>query len=210
MRFRPTKESSNGFWIEFRYHEESGLRYEHNQIGCVNILQRDDIFAKEAFVQYESGNSVWNALEPGCWTDLQIPVYLKDNISLDGQKEYSRSKIELQQMIPTEEDTTIVKKVKHSFEYRLSNQRGRQLETSATNVALSGTVTQSSTDKGGVPRWAIDNILASGSVTQTKLETNPWWVVRLDGTYAIETMRVYNREDCCSDRIRDFALLIYF
>ena len=211
LRFRSNKESSNVFWIEFRYPKESGVRYEQNQIRCVKILQRDENFAKEAFVQYESGNSIWNALKPGCWSDIQIPAYLKDSKSLDGQKEYSRSKIELQQMIQTEEDTTIVKKVKQSFEHRLSDQRGRKLQTSATNVALLGTATQSSRDFGGVPERAIDGDTNGdlSNVTHTQSETDPWWIVELDGTYAIETIIVYNRIDF-SERILNFSLLIYF
>lgn len=35
-----------------------------------------------------------------------------------------------------------------------------------------------------------------------------WWQVRLDAEYAIEKVRIYNRLDCCSERIVGFVLTI--
>ncbi|XP_039618152.1 fucolectin-1-like [Polypterus senegalus] len=40
-----------------------------------------------------------------------------------------------------------------------------------------------------------------GRCTHTVLETSPWWRVNLRATYAISSVVVYNRQDCCDDRL---------
>uniref|UniRef100_A0A8D0BSI6 Fucolectin tachylectin-4 pentraxin-1 domain-containing protein n=1 Tax=Salvator merianae TaxID=96440 RepID=A0A8D0BSI6_SALMN len=41
-----------------------------------------------------------------------------------------------------------------------------------------------------------------GSCTHTKRENNPWWYVDLGTSYAIAAVIVYNRADCCSERLQ--------
>ena len=68
-----------------------------------------------------------------------------------------------------------------------------------TNVALSGTATQSSTAYDRPASRAIDGNTASnfdsGSVTHTSEETDPWWKVQLAQEYSISKVIVYNRND---------------
>ena len=84
------------------------------------------------------------------------------------------------------------------------------------NVAPVGTATQSSTytasPAGGPATLAIDgntngNWFAS-SVTSTNYEYQPWWQVDLGASYAIDSINVWNRSDCCADRLSNFYILV--
>ncbi|HVK21266.1 MAG TPA: discoidin domain-containing protein, partial [Actinokineospora sp.] len=47
----------------------------------------------------------------------------------------------------------------------------------------------------------------AGSVTHTAdapLDTNPWWQVDLGSSQAVGTIKLFNRTDCCADRLRQF------
>lgn len=90
-----------------------------------------------------------------------------------------------------------------------------------SNVALStmgGIATQSSTEHGGIAQHAIDgdtnqiweyDTTKKNTLTHTETENNPWWEVQLNAAYSIYQVNVYNREDCCDERILDFVLKIY-
>ncbi|WP_066218257.1 galactose-binding domain-containing protein [Formosa haliotis] len=43
----------------------------------------------------------------------------------------------------------------------------------------------------------------SGNAT---LDPEPWWQVDLSANYQIETIKIYNRTDCCSDRLNNFTV----
>ena len=63
---------------------------------------------------------------------------------------------------------------------------------------------QSSTDESfSVPEKACDGILegtfAGESYAATTIETEAWWEVDLGGVYEIESIRVWNRTDCCQE-----------
>jgi len=80
-----------------------------------------------------------------------------------------------------------------------------------TNLALSGTATQSSTDFGGDPARAIDGdtngAYAGQSVTHTANEPNPWWQVDLGKEHSIGDIEVYGRTDeCCKARLSHFTI----
>jgi hypothetical protein len=84
------------------------------------------------------------------------------------------------------------------------------------NIALSsnGTVaSQSSTSGSGVASRAIDGNTDGNyhgaSVATTNWMRNPVWDVTFDRFYTISHVIVYNRFDCCGDRLKDFELLIY-
>jgi len=84
--------------------------------------------------------------------------------------------------------------------------------TGESNVALSGTATQSSEAFGGSPGKAIDGntdgIFGNGSVTHTAGEPNPWWQVDLGQTYPIDRIVIWNRADCCQYRLSNFRISI--
>ena len=70
-----------------------------------------------------------------------------------------------------------------------------------------GKATQSSVDYGGEPKRAIDGNTSQnyndGSVTHTKSETDPWWQLELADVKDIGRIKIYNRGDCCGDRLEE-------
>ena len=78
------------------------------------------------------------------------------------------------------------------------------------NVALNKTATQSSTVLGGDASRAIDGNTDGdwwhNSVTHTG---NPqgWWQVDLGSSQAVGEVRVWNRTDCCANRLNDWRVL---
>lgn len=71
---------------------------------------------------------------------------------------------------------------------------------------------QSSTDYGGSAKLAVDGntngIWMINSVTHTAFEAQSWWQVDLGGINKITKVEIYNRTDCCSDRLRNFVIAI--
>jgi len=82
------------------------------------------------------------------------------------------------------------------------------------NVALGKPTVQSSTYEGAVSSLAVDgnrdgNSLKGSSVTHTELDTNAWWSVSLEQKYHIVSIKVFNRTDCCNNRLENFFLEIF-
>ena len=80
------------------------------------------------------------------------------------------------------------------------------LETgSGEELQKSASARQSSTYETGDAKKAIDGNTAQdfskGSVSHTKEEKNPWFVVDLGGEKEISTIKLFNRGDCCGDRL---------
>lgn len=80
------------------------------------------------------------------------------------------------------------------------------------NVAPQGTATQSSTSAGGLAPRAIDGNTngahSNHSVTHTALEPNPWWEVQLAAPTPIHQIEIFNRTDCCSERLEGCRISI--
>jgi len=76
------------------------------------------------------------------------------------------------------------------------------------NVALGKTATQSSIGWGGDPSRAVDGNTSGqwgdGSVTHTNGDASPWWQVDLGSAHTLERITIYNRTDCCSNRLNNF------
>ena len=73
---------------------------------------------------------------------------------------------------------------------------------------------QSTTAAGGVPERAIDGNTngswGAGSVTHTDGTTaNNWWQVELGSDMPIEDVVLYNRSDCCGERLSNFRLSVF-
>jgi hypothetical protein len=81
------------------------------------------------------------------------------------------------------------------------------------NVALDGTAAQSSTGFGGVASRAIDGntngVYWDGSVTHTQQEVEAWWEVDLGSEFKLFDIVVWNRTDCCADRLNPFLLELF-
>ncbi|MGZ8779637.1 MAG: galactose-binding domain-containing protein, partial [Thermoanaerobaculia bacterium] len=82
------------------------------------------------------------------------------------------------------------------------------------NIALGKPATQSSvwTGSGRVNDVQIDGGFAvDGNYTaqnHTDSNAQAWWQVDLGATYPIETIWIYNRADCCWDRLTNFWVLV--
>ncbi len=68
------------------------------------------------------------------------------------------------------------------------------------NIALNKPATQSSTRFNGVASRAVDGNANGNSFTHTDLEQG-WWRVDLLDEYDINRINVFNRTNCCSDRL---------
>lgn len=82
------------------------------------------------------------------------------------------------------------------------------LPRSSDNLALFRPTLQSSTDYGGQSLRAVDGNTNgsywSNSVTHTGYQNQPWWQVNLAGARFVTEVTLFNRTDCCSERLSDF------
>jgi hypothetical protein len=81
------------------------------------------------------------------------------------------------------------------------------------NQAPFGVASQSSVGFGGTPERAIDGITdgsyGNGSVTHTSDgDPAPSWEVKLAETFDLEKIVIYNRSDCCSQRLTNFRVSV--
>jgi hypothetical protein len=78
------------------------------------------------------------------------------------------------------------------------------------DLALGKPANQSSTGFGGTADRAVDGDTNGnwfhGSVTHTNFEFQPWWEVDLGAQTNIGSVVLFNRTDCCADRLSDFNL----
>jgi hypothetical protein len=81
-----------------------------------------------------------------------------------------------------------------------------------SNIAVGKAARQSSTANGGVASRAVDGNTSGNwtdlSVTQTISETKPWWQVDLGQSYAIDSLQLWNRTDCCAARLSNFYVFV--
>lgn len=79
------------------------------------------------------------------------------------------------------------------------------------NIARAGTAKQSSTyGPGSGAAMAIDgtNDGNFASCSCTTEETNPWWEIDLGAIHSIDHILVYNRNDCCPERLNNVTVNI--
>ncbi|MEM9719221.1 MAG: discoidin domain-containing protein, partial [Bacteroidota bacterium] len=84
-----------------------------------------------------------------------------------------------------------------------------------TNQAMGKPAMQSSTYGNGVASIAVDGDLdgsrgpwSNPSIMHTQRESSPWWKVDLEGPVEVKKVEIYNRTDCCGDRLRDFYVFV--
>ena len=72
--------------------------------------------------------------------------------------------------------------------------------------------TQSSTASNAKASRATDGntdtTFSKNSCTATKQEESPWWSVDLDRKLAVKSVTVFNRGDCCGDRLNGFEVKV--
>jgi YVTN family beta-propeller protein len=80
------------------------------------------------------------------------------------------------------------------------------------NLSVRRAATQSSVAGGGLATRAVDGnrdgTWVAGSTTQTASQADPWWQVDLGLAQALQALRVWNRSDCCADRLAGFTLFV--
>ncbi len=83
---------------------------------------------------------------------------------------------------------------------------GRQLQ----NLAVGRPATQSSPfiDPGRAVDGNTDGAFFNNSVTHTQTEANPWWQLDLGASKSVSKIVVWNRTDCCSDRLSNFWVFV--
>lgn len=96
---------------------------------------------------------------------------------------------------------------------KLIAQNDQEIQAATINLAVNGTVEQSSTRaKGGAASRAIDGNTsgkwANGSVTHTNKQSMPWWQVDLGESATIEQINMFNRTDCCKARLADGIIFV--
>ena len=81
-----------------------------------------------------------------------------------------------------------------------------------SNLARSKSATQSSTNSGASASRAVDGntngTFSAGSVTHTNYDTNAWWQVNLGATYQLDSIQLWNRTDCCANRLSNFYVFV--
>ncbi|XP_060538192.1 fucolectin-like [Pantherophis guttatus] len=75
--------------------------------------------------------------------------------------------------------------------------RGRPAFQSSTYVSAFNSVASKAVDGNCSGRWVGQN-----SCTHTQREMGPWWYVDLGSRYAVSSVVVKSREDCCGERLR--------
>ena len=80
------------------------------------------------------------------------------------------------------------------------------------NLAQGNTAKQSSTAHLGSASRAVDGKKGtgfhSGSCTHTYSQQNAWWRVDLGDDYKVGIVKITNRGDCCSDRLKNFEIRV--
>lgn len=81
------------------------------------------------------------------------------------------------------------------------------------NIAPAGNATHVGTANNGEAARAIDRRrdgnFNAGSVTHTPEAADAWWEVDLGSEKAIEQVTVWNRTDCCGERLEGFTLRLF-
>jgi hypothetical protein len=88
--------------------------------------------------------------------------------------------------------------------------------TAVVNLALNKPATQSSTGtfSGFVASASLavdgntDGNFLNHSVSHTNFENQAWWQVDLGAVGLIRTIKIYNRTDCCSERLIDYYVFV--
>lgn len=81
------------------------------------------------------------------------------------------------------------------------------------NVAFMGRAVQSSrftqlTSAENAIDGRLDTDYLSGSCTQTRLQSDPWWRVDLMAIHKVSYITITNREDCCIWRLDGAQILV--
>jgi hypothetical protein len=100
---------------------------------------------------------------------------------------------------PTQTSTVVVTPTPAADEVNLAQgKNASQSSNYMTTVGLAPNAVDGNTDGAFINK----------SVTHTKFEIQPWWQVDLGKQVDITSINVWNRTDCCSERLSDFYVLV--
>jgi hypothetical protein len=81
-----------------------------------------------------------------------------------------------------------------------------------TNLALHKSATQSGTDTGSPAQLVVDGKtdgnFAHGTVSHTSNDPNAWLDIDIGERNRIDTIKIWNRTDCCSERLNQYWVFI--
>ena len=87
-----------------------------------------------------------------------------------------------------------------------------QVLSGSTNLALGKPASQYNTGFGGTADRAVDGNTdgnwVNNSVTHTYGDYQNWWQLDLGSVQSIDNIQVWNRTDCCSERLRNFYVFV--
>ena len=81
-----------------------------------------------------------------------------------------------------------------------------------TNVAQGQAASQSSTYANASASRAVNGstngTFSANASSSTNSNTNAWWQVDLGATYALDSIQLWNRTDCCANRLSNFYVFV--
>jgi hypothetical protein len=87
------------------------------------------------------------------------------------------------------------------------DEAGKNILGMQTNLAPGRAATQSSTWNGQSAQYAVDDNTA-GIVSHTNLNAQAWWQLDLGNSYWLSRINIWNRTDCCADRLSNFYVFV--
>jgi hypothetical protein len=95
---------------------------------------------------------------------------------------------------------------------RLDFQGDRAVSRPVENLARKKQARQSSTGYGGDAGRAVDGNTngeyGANSVSHSNSQPQDWWEVDLGATYNIGSIKIWNRTDCCAERLNNFYVMV--
>lgn len=88
------------------------------------------------------------------------------------------------------------------------NEAGKNAYGMSNNLADGATTTQSSTWGELAASLAVDGNTNGNFFTHTNYDNQAWWQVDLGASYYIDKIKVWNRTDCCVERLNNFDVMI--
>lgn len=106
-----------------------------------------------------------------------------------------------------------MKEMMVKMEKEMAGEKEKEVKDSMAKLVSAGKPTrQSSVTEGGAASRAVDGDThqnyGEDSCTHTKSESQPWWSVDLQRVHNVEKVEIYNRVDCCSDRLAKVKVVV--
>ncbi len=115
--------------------------------------------------------------------------------------------------LPKKDECSIVSlKNQNIFVRKSPNSYNNAVHGESRNFALNQVASESSSFGTSQASAAVDGVtigkFEQASTTHTNLQTDPWWQVDLGLAVPIETVQVWNRTDCCSERLKGYWIFL--